>query len=86
MSMTDGCWYTSGKYYSAYYHNIPREYELLRDESGKAIEAWTGDSRSPKYRQVYCHPKHFEQARAEVRAHNTKMLAESNSFYAQPWV
>lgn len=86
MSMTDDCWYTDGEYYSTYYHNIPKEYERIVDEKGKGVEAWTGDSRSPKYRQAYCHPKHFEQARAEIVEHNAKMLKQSNSYYTQPWV
>ena len=84
--MTDGCWYTQGKYHSTYYHGMPEEYERLVDDKGRGIEVWTGDSRSPRYQQVYCHPKHFAEARNEVAERNAKMSRQSDSYYAQPWV
>jgi hypothetical protein len=46
MATTEGCWYTNGKFYSTYYANMPNEYVPVK-ENGKALEVWTGGSRSP---------------------------------------
>jgi hypothetical protein len=38
------------------------------------------------YRIAYTHPKHMEQAIAEVNKRNAEMLAQFNNHYSQPWV
>lgn len=85
MPITEGCWYTNGKFYSTYHANMPNEYVPVK-ENGKTLEVWTGGSRSPNYRIAYTHPKHMEQAIAEVNKRNAEMRAQFNNYYSQPWV
>lgn len=85
MPMTDGQWYTGGKFYSTYYENMPASFVPVRNENNKPLEVWTGGSRSPNYRIAYTHPQHIAQAVEEVNRHNAEMQRHFNSYYNKPW-